>query len=217
MPLKKICTIFLFLYTSLIFNNDTLFTIMLDPAGDAKHTGRLIEDTLERGISLQCVEQLKLDLTEKFNNIRVVITRLPGETIQILQNASFANRLGTDLYISFHFYYEPEQPCHVTLYHYVENTTDGWHQPKKLMLYPVNQAHLASLKITKTWGKIILETFENKQISKYFKARGFFGVPFQPLLGIKAPAIAIEVGLAQKNDWQNIIQPIIKALERIIP
>ncbi len=38
------------------------FTIMIDPAGDAKHTGRLIGDTLERGISLQCAEQLKTAL-----------------------------------------------------------------------------------------------------------------------------------------------------------
>ncbi len=217
MSLKKIW-IFLFYFSiHSIQANDHLFTIMLDPAGDAQHTGRLIQDTLERGISLQCVEQLKIALTERFNNVRVVITRLPGETIQILQNASFANRLGTDLYLSFHFYQEQEQPCHIILYHYLENKTDVWHQPKNLTLYPINQAHLASLKRTKKFGLIMLETFEDKQISKHFKTRGFFGIPFQPLLGIQAPAIAIEVGLAEKNDWKNLIQPIIKALERIIP
>ena len=35
------------------------FTIMLDPSGDAKHTGRIINKTFERGISLQCAEVLK--------------------------------------------------------------------------------------------------------------------------------------------------------------
>jgi hypothetical protein len=216
MPLKKFFIIALCWYHYPILNSEKLFTIMLDPAGDAKHTGRLIEDTLERGISLQCVEQLKIALTEKFDNVRVVVTRLPGETIQMLQNASFSNRLGTDLYLSFHFYYEPEQPSHITLYHYLENVTDVWHQPKNLMLYPVNQAHLAELKMTKKWGNIILQTLEDKNVSKHFKTRGFFGIPFQPLLGIKAPAIAIEAGLTKKNDWKNIIQPIINALERII-
>ncbi len=33
---------------SLQATNNDQFTIMIDPAGDAKHTGRLIQDTLER-------------------------------------------------------------------------------------------------------------------------------------------------------------------------
>ena len=31
----------------------------MDPSGDAKNTGRLIEDTFERGISLQFAQKLK--------------------------------------------------------------------------------------------------------------------------------------------------------------
>jgi N-acetylmuramoyl-L-alanine amidase len=193
------------------------FTIMIDPAGDAKHTGRLIQDTLERGISLQCAEQLKTTLIQKFKNMRVILTRVPGETIQPLQHASFANRLGVDLYISLYFYHEPETPAHVTLYHYVENNTvDFWHKPINLCFYQVNQAHLLNLKITQTWGKMILEVLQDKKCSKFFKARGFFGIPFTPLVGIKSPAIAIEVGLKNKQDWQKIIDPIVIAIERII-
>lgn len=36
-----------------------IFTLMIDPAGDAKHAGRVIEDSFERGITLQCAEKLK--------------------------------------------------------------------------------------------------------------------------------------------------------------
>ncbi|MDP3788714.1 MAG: N-acetylmuramoyl-L-alanine amidase [Candidatus Chromulinivorax sp.] len=198
------------------FINDQ-FTIMIDPAGDAKHTGRLIQDTLERGISLQCAEQLKAILTQKFKNIRVILTRVPGETIQPLQNASFANRLGVDLYVSLYFYHEPETPAHVTLYHYLENPiSDLWHKPINLSLYQVNQAHLLNLKITQAWGKIILDVLRDKQCSKFFSPRGFFGIPFTPLLGIKAPAIAVEVGLKNKQDWQHIIDPLVIAIERIM-
>ncbi|MBV8660673.1 MAG: N-acetylmuramoyl-L-alanine amidase [Candidatus Dependentiae bacterium] len=193
------------------------FTIMIDPAGDAKHTGRLIQDTLERGISLQCAEQLKTMLTQNFKNVRVILTRVPGETIQPLQNASFANRLGVDLYLSLYFYHEPETPTHVTLYHYLENpVTDFWHQPISLSLYQVNQAHLLNLKTTQAWGKIILEVLQDKKCSKFFNPRGLFGIPFTPLVGIKAPAIAVEVGLKNKQDWQQIIDPLFIAIERII-
>lgn len=209
--------IFLFSYHSLQATTRDQFTIMIDPAGDAKHTGRLISDTLERGISLQCAEQLKTTLTQKFNNIRIILTRVPGETIQPLQNASFANRLGVDLYLSLYFYHEQEAPAHITLYHYLENQiVDFWHQPTNLSFYQVNQAHLLNLKITHAWGKLILETLQDKKNSKFFKPRGLFGIPFVPLIGIKAPAIAVEVGLKNKQDWQHIIDPLIIAIERIM-
>ena len=134
------------------------FTIMIDPAGDAKHTGRLIVDTLERGISLQCAEQLKSKLTGLYKNIRVILTRVPGETIQPLQNASFANRLNVDLYVSLYFYHESQTPAHITLYHYVENPiTDFWHKSHPLLFYPLDQAHLLS--ITKTQKRENFETW----------------------------------------------------------
>lgn len=194
------------------------FTIMIDPAGDAKHTGRLIGNTFERGISLQCAEQLKTILTQKFkNNIRVVLTRVPGETIQPLQNAAFANRLGANLYLRIDFYYEPETPAHVTVYHYIEHpVTDVWHKPQDLCFYQVNQAHLSHLKLTQSWGAILLDVLQDKNISKFFQPRGLFGVPFTPLVGIKAPALAVEVGLKNKEDWQLIINPLVTAIERMI-
>lgn len=207
---------FLLCNTFVTIANDQ-FTIMIDPAGDAKHTGRLIVDTLERGISLQCAEQLKTKLTAQFKNIRVILTRVPGETIQPLQNASFANRLGVDLYISLYFYHEPKSPAHVTMYHYLENpVVDFWHKTNPLSLYQVDQAHLVAIKTTQTWGNIMLDVFTNKEHAKHFQPRGLFGIPFVPLIGIKAPAIAIEVGLKNKQDWQAIIDPLLVAIERIM-
>ena len=214
----QLCLILALSTTSLLLNaKNDLFTIMIDPAGDAKHTGRLIQDTLERGLSLQCAEELKKAIMQKNNNVRVVLTRVPGETIQPLQNASFANRLHVDLYLSIYFYYEQDTPAYITLYHYLENPiTDFWHKPMSLCFYQVNQAHLMHLATTKKWGLEILQVLQDKKISKYFEPRGLFGVPFQPLIGIQAPAIAVEIGLKNKQDWHNIIDPLVQALERII-
>ncbi|MGZ6250884.1 MAG: N-acetylmuramoyl-L-alanine amidase [Candidatus Chromulinivorax sp.] len=209
--------IILLAFSSTFLSATDPFTIMLDPAGDAKHTGRLIQDTFERGISLQCAEQLKTQLIQIFKNIRVILTRVPGETIQPLQNASFANRLNINLYISLYFYDEPELPTHVTLYHYIENSvTDFWHKAEPLRLYNINQAYLINIKTTQNWGTLFLETFSDKKYTKFFKPRGLFAIPFTPLIGIKAPALAIEVGLKNKEDWQHIIEPIITACQRII-
>ena len=68
------------------------FSIMLDPAGDAQTTGRIIDDNYERGVTLQLCEDIKKQLeAEQPKNTRIVLTRFPGETIDPLQNANFAN------------------------------------------------------------------------------------------------------------------------------
>ena len=221
MSIKKIVTFFsimpLVFASHVMQAKQDLFTIMIDPAGDAKHTGRLIQDTLERGISLQCAEELKKVIMQKHNNVRVVLTRVPGETLQPLQNASFANRLHVDLYLRIDFYQEQTAPAYVTLYHYLENpTVDYWYKPIELCFYQANQAHLMHLATTKKWGLEILRILQDKQISKHFEPHGLFGIPFQPLIGIQAPAIAVEVGLRNKQDWRNIIDPLVTAIERII-
>src|SRR3989339_258513 len=156
MPIKNLlylCTLTLTLTSCLLESKQNLFTIMIDPAGDAKHTGRLVQDTLERGISLQCAEELKKVIMQKHTNIRVILTRVPGETIQPLQNASFANRLNIDLYLSIYFYEEQHTPAYITLYHYIENPiVDYWYKPINLCFYQANQAHLTNLTQTTTWG-----------------------------------------------------------------
>src|SRR3972149_4092399 len=76
------------------------FTIMIDPAGDAKRAGRMLEDNFERGITLSCANCLKHDLEKKYTNVRVILSRFPGETLESMQNANFANRLQVDFYIS---------------------------------------------------------------------------------------------------------------------
>lgn len=217
--MKKLISIFCLLIFHLAFltAGQEQFTIMIDPAGDAKHTGRLIDNTFERGISLQCAEKLKDVITKKYKNVRVIFTRVPGETIQPLQNASFANRLNVDLYLSLYFYHEPSNPAHVSIYYYVENPiTDFWHKPKKLTFYPINQAHLPALKTTQQCGNLFLQTLQDKNSSKFFHPRGLFAIPFLPLMGIKAPALALEIGLKQKQDWLAVIDPIVIAIERIM-
>jgi hypothetical protein len=189
---------------------------MIDPSGDAKHTGRLIEDTLERGISLQCAEYLKKKITEQLPNIRIVLTRIPGETIKPLQNASFANRLDINLYLSLYFYYEKETPAHIALYYYCSQPiTNAWHKAIDLAFYSTDEAHLINFPTTQKWANAIIQKLQSSQLSKSFHIQQAFGIPFKPLIGIKAPAMALEVGLQHKENWHLLIQPLIQAIESI--
>lgn len=214
--LQKIMTQYFFLLLLFTYSSLVPFTIMIDPSGDAKHTGRIIENTFERGITLQCAEALKKELNQQMPNIRVVLTRVPGETLQPLQNASFANRLQVDFYISIYFYPEPEIPSHVSLFEYQANTTDNWHKYNPLSFYHVSQAHLINIKKTIDIGKIFLKNFQNNFLKPFFIVQGLFCIPFKPLLGIKAPAIALEAGLVKKDDWKHLINPLVNSIKEIV-
>jgi len=211
---KMYRSILLFLLTTLTIQP---LTIMIDPIGDAGHTGREIEDTFERGVTAQCAQKLKEEITRLMPDIHVVLTRMPGETLQPLQNASFANRLDVDFYLSLAFYGQPTIPAHVAIFYYLEQETDRWHKYNALQFYHVSQAHLINLGLTQQIAQTFLHHLQQKNLNSSFAVQGVFAIPCRPLMGIKAPALCIEAGLRSKDDWKNLINPLISCIQAIIP
>lgn len=194
------------------------FSIMLDPSGDAQHTGRVIDDSFERGITLQFAEQLKQVLESRHRNVRIVLTRVPGETLAPLQNANFANRLDVDLYVSIHFYQEKkDEKPNLYLYHFLYNpVTDRWAKHRSLLFYPYDQAHLHSSTKTVLWGEQVKQVLKHNDFKRLFEVKGLYGMPFRPLIGIKSPSLAFEAGLHNKADWQTYVEPIAQGIEYIL-
>jgi hypothetical protein len=156
-------------------------------------------------------------LEQQNHNLRVILTRVPGETIEPLQNANFANRLDVDLYISIHFYHEKEALPRLYLYHFVSNPiSDFWAKPQKLAFHPFDQAHLQSITKTNIWGERLKDILMQDMYRRIFEVKGFFGLPFRPLIGIKSPALALEIGLKNKNEWQRYLIPISQALSNLL-
>lgn len=194
-----------------IFISTLPFTLMLDPAGDTQYTGRLIEDSFERGLTLQCAEAMQALIHKRFPGVRVVFTRFPGETQQLLQNANFANRLDVDLYLSILFYPESKPKSQLFLY-YFSNQDAFIAPPSAYALYPYDKAHLFSLKSTKEIATAIGRILGNKEYSSLFTVHGVYTLPIAPLIGIKKPAITIEVGLKNKDEWKLFIDPIVTSI-----
>ena len=57
---------------------DNQITIMIDPAGHAKNTGRKLSDGYERAETLKFAEALKVTLEELYK-AKALLTRAPGE------------------------------------------------------------------------------------------------------------------------------------------
>ncbi len=187
-------------------------TIMLDPAGDAKHTGRKVDDSFERGITLQCAQQLKTTLEQRSSSLRVVLTRSPGEILEPLHNASFANRLGVDCYISLLFYQETASKPRLYIYQFCDGNDFVVNQ-KKLTFYPYDKAHRANMPITKKYISLVKQALDHNH---QCNVQGVFKIPFKPLIGIQAPAFGIEIGLPSQDAWQTYATLLADSLMPVI-
>lgn len=192
-----------------------IVTIMIDPAGDAQHTGRKLNDTFERGISLQIAEKLKNILEERLTHVKIVLSRLPGESASYLQHASFANRLNVDFYLGIHCYQEKEtKPC---VYLYQFSYGDNFITKQfDLALIPYDQAHLANNATTNSFAIAMQDILGSNAYANIYNAKGIFKIPFKPLIGIKAPAIGLELGIKTKDDWHDYVEPIASSLIPIV-
>ena len=85
-----------------------------------------------------------------------------------------------------------------------------------LSFCPYNQAHRINSSTTRQWANALLENIKKENDTKLFDCNGPFGVPFKPLIGIKAPAIALEIGLKEKTDWHHYTHLIAKSLEPVV-
>lgn len=183
-----------------------MYTIMLDPAGDARETGRTIEDSLERALTIQFAQQLKESIESYLPNSNVMITRSAGEVMQPLQNCNFANRMVVDLYISINFVHAVNKKP--TLYLYQFSLGDTFMTPSyDLCMLPYDKAHQKSASTSTQYGNTIKQFLSDKEYQRLFTTAGFYQLPFAPLIGIQAPAIGLEMSIPSKKDWQKFVQP----------
>ncbi len=186
---------------------------MIDPTGDGQYPGREIQDSFERGLTLQCAQEIKKIITERYSNIRVILTRAAGETIQPMHNALFANKLQVDLYLRIGFYHEPDMPSHIALFYTCNHPQDFWQTVHPLQFFHIDQVYLLNLKLTKQLASNFLQILQNQQ--KNFITHGTFGIPFKPFTGIQAPSLYLEAGLHTTSDWKYIIKPVVQFIESV--
>lgn len=203
MPLKPILFSIIFLVFTPLHAKQI---IMIDPAGDAKQTGRYIGNSLERAQTIKFAESLKQKLETK--SFQVILTRSPGELVYPLQNANFSNRLPVTLYVSLHCYHNPQEKFALTIYRFSYNHMNI-QQSQNLAMIPYDKAHLATQEKTKSYAHQIKQELNTE---KTLQIHGVYALPFHPLIGIQAPAIGIEINLIHQNDWQIYLEPLAKSI-----
>lgn len=184
------------------------FTIMLDPAGDAQNVGRTIEDSFERSLTLQWAEAIKRDVETKCPEITVVLTRLPGEVVQPLQNANFANRLDVDFYLNLRVYQELGHKAGLALFtfSYGDDFINISPHLEQLSFLPVDQAHKKSALKSARYTSTLYQSLKKDVRSASLDIHGVITCPVKSLVGIAVPACSIELGLKHKDDWLRYVE-----------
>lgn len=187
------------------------FVLVLDPSGDAKKTGRIIGDSFERGLTLQCAEKIKALIEAQFSHVKIIITRLPGDIVYDLQNASLANRINADLFININFYLSADTKPTLFLYQFSYGNDFVPHQ-SGLSCNTYDQAYKIYKTITDETVKLFTTHLSHAHYKNLFTLSGPHALPIKPLIGIIAPSIAIEAGLKNKESWHMFIDPLVATI-----
>jgi hypothetical protein len=213
---KKLILLSYLFFPNYVFLQNKTPLVMINPAGHAKNVGRKLPfGEYERTVTFELAEKLQHALKDKYG-IKVVLSRFIGEEIvDPLQNASFANRLGVDFYLSIHMYAQETAKPKVFMYHLMYDPmmdlARRFYDP--LDFIPIHQAHFSNIYETKWRGNKIKEVLTSPENQKLFDFYGMFGIPFRPLCGILAPAIAIEIGIRQENAWRSLVDSLVESLK----
>lgn len=184
---------------------------MIEAAGDNTHPGRIIDDSFESSITFEIAHALKNKLLEECPTAKIIINRTLGETVAPLQNANFANKLDVDLYLSIHAFAETETKPRIFIYQF--SYSDSFIAKDSMSFYPFDKIYLIHEPQTSKGANQMHQTLANNQSVQTKKIPK---LPFKPLIGIKAPAIGLELGLKNKKSWQDYIDDLAHSIAMII-
>ena len=203
----------LFLLPVVVASSLIAKTVMLDPAGHAKQPGRQLYESFERAETYRCVEQIK-KIIEAKSDVRVLVTRAPGEDIVPLQSASFANRAGVDLFMTVHLVKESaEQPSINLAYLTYDTLLDQTHKDyKKGDFVPVYQAHCPALATTKRWSEQMVKQLTAVVPKRWSVAQQTLALPLKELQGVVAPAVMLELGVHTDREYAEITEHLAETI-----
>lgn len=178
------------------------FYIFIETQGNAVNPGRIIDDSFEAEITFNAAQYLKNALQEKQQNIKITVQRSED-----LSNATIANRLKVDLYLQISACKSNNTGINLFSFSYHDSfiLKDG------LSFISYDQIYLLNKITTDSWLEIVSDSLEQNKLLK-----GVYSFPYRPLIGIKAPAFALELSLKNKSELLECITIFAHSLEPII-
>lgn len=180
---------------------------MLDPTGDAQHTGRQLATCYERSVTLQLCETLKENILKQSPDCIVTITRTAGETRSQDQRAQMANQLQPDLFVHLSCFEDAALRPSLALY-YMLPTNNISYSPTPYSLIPACKASDKS----SPQAKKIVQALEKRLHTSWYTVQKPYAIPDARLASIMVPACTIEFGISRTVPWTHLVEPLNAAL-----
>jgi len=192
--------------------NATQPTIIIDPAGDASNTGRQLYDSYERAATYAFAQELKKILELSFN-FRVLLSRVPGQTLDPFQVITLANQQGNFL-LHLNFFKDTHERPQVFGYRlFFDPVFDAAsHDITPNSFLHIRQAHFIAVNNTTLLCSKMAKEFSLETNQKLFDFYGFHGLPVKPLVGCTTPALLFDIGINNDAAWQQLVSPLAQAI-----
>lgn len=188
-------------------------TVILVPFGNNTLQGRSLKSNFESSIAHHFVRELQQELEKQFPEARIKISHEKTDILQPMQLATMSNCLSADLVLQFQFYLDHEPKLYLYQSSY---SNDFLSKCWDLSWCHADEAYLINKKSTTLWREKMAETLSNPDYARWFFTIKPHPIPLKPLTGIIAPALLIEIGLANDDDWKQFIAPLTESLKPII-
>lgn len=206
------------LITLLISQLHATIPVVINPAGDAKHLGRKLDEGYERAATLRFAEKLQQQLAQNNEKLNVIVSRRAGEEVSQQEIASFVNRLQAKLSITIHVYKSAQAKPNIHLYHLCYNPFTELTAQKQTApdFTPLHKTHRINMQATRRYLEKIGHTLKQKRYKKKFDVNPGLPAPLKELVGIVPPAISIEIGINKEKRLDDLVGPVAHALQKVL-
>ncbi len=190
---------------------------MLVPAGDASDGGRALYTTSESAETTACARELKNAIETTYHGVHAVVSHdADTQPFAPYHVATMANIGDIDFVININFYRDEDGKLEVFLYHFSYGQEFVSKLPT-LAWYTADQAYLFARGLTREWATLLCDGLKGFGPAHPLAVHGPYAMPFKPLVGIKVPAVALDMALSPGDtSWKNYIEPLTAGLEPIV-
>ena len=203
-------SVFRFLFLIQFFNviHLSATTYIFDPAGDAKHPGRLIGQTFERTATLYFARQIKEHIATLDKKAVVLFARLPGEHKDSLEKAHFVLQYNPDLFIHIALYQTKHIKPQIHFYCHAQNNTDAY---AHTLLRPLAHTHAPYAERSQAYAHNIYTAMQIGT-ERICDLHAPMSIHSFVLKQIAAPALVIEIGIQDPDNLHNCIAPLAQSI-----
>ncbi len=181
------------------------FLMVIEAQGNVNSPGRIIDDSFESEITFNAAHFLKNTLENMHPSIKILVQRSDG-----LSNAQAANKIDADLYLCLSACKSTKSTSTgIVLFRF-----DYRHQfilKDGISFIPYDQIYLLNQPITISWINSI-----GAFLSDHNMLRASYACPYRPLMGVRSPAIGLELLLYNKSELTQYMTAVAHSLTTII-